>query len=77
MEFVVGDMVIEALGSDGDDRAIEFWATPDGAEEALAFAIRRDHDEAWDSAHLTIDPCSGSIPVAAVEWAMEFARAYL
>ncbi|MBT2445629.1 hypothetical protein J7F03_00715 [Streptomyces sp. ISL-43] len=75
MEFTVGDMVIEALGSDGDDRAIEFLATPQGAEAPAVFVIHREQD--WESARLTVDPHSGSIPVAAVEWAVEFAREYL
>ncbi|MFE2284195.1 hypothetical protein ACFXDJ_08480 [Streptomyces sp. NPDC059443] len=77
MEFMVGDMVIEALGSDGDDRAIEFWATVCGAGAPAVFAIHREHDRDWETACLTIDPRSGSVPVAAVEWAVEFAREYL
>ncbi|WP_330298282.1 hypothetical protein [Streptomyces sp. NBC_00503] len=77
MEFTIGDMVIEALGSYGDDRAIEFWATVHGAEAPAVFAIHREHDKDWESACLTVDPSSGSVPVAAVEWAVEFAREYL
>ncbi|MFD9304394.1 hypothetical protein ACFWCB_17355 [Streptomyces sp. NPDC060048] len=77
MEFTVGDMVIEALGSDGDDRAIEFWATPKGAQVPAVFVIHREQDGDWEAAHLTIDPHSGPVPVTAVEWAVEFAREYL
>ncbi|MFK0218825.1 hypothetical protein ACIQWN_11645 [Streptomyces vinaceus] len=85
MEFTVGDMEIRTEGTDGDDRAIEFLVAPRGgaggegagcAEEAH-FAIHREHDQGWEAARLTIDPLSGSVPIAAVEWAMEFARAYL
>lgn len=47
-------------------------------EEALAFAIHCDHDKDWDCAHPNIAPRSGgSVPAAAVEWVVEFARAYL
>ncbi|WP_158708536.1 hypothetical protein [Streptomyces sp. NRRL S-244] len=81
-------MAISTVGTDGDDRAIEFLVAPRsgdcgeggagavGAEEAH-FAIHREHDQGWEAARLTIDPLSGSVPIAAVEWAMEFAREYL
>ncbi|MFF4097883.1 hypothetical protein [Streptomyces sp. NPDC001903] len=93
MEFVVGDMAISTVGTDGDDRAIEFLVAPrsgegggggDGGDGGAAqdaepahFAIHREHDQGWEAARLTIDPLSGSVPIAAVEWAMEFAREYL
>ncbi|MFE2552464.1 hypothetical protein ACFXGI_28500 [Streptomyces sp. NPDC059355] len=90
-------MAISTVGTDGDDRAIEFLVAPrsgegggggaggagggggGGAEEVEAahFAIHREHDQGWEAARLTIDPLSGSVPIAAVEWAMEFAREYL
>ncbi|WP_404957066.1 hypothetical protein [Streptomyces sp. 147326] len=77
MEFVVGDMAITTVGTDGDDRAIEFLVRPEGAAEDGHFAIFREHDEGWESARITIAPESAAIPVAAVEWAVEFAREYL
>ncbi|MBT2404710.1 MULTISPECIES: hypothetical protein [unclassified Streptomyces] len=77
MEFVVGGMAITTVGSDGDDRAIEFRVTSEDAAEPGHFAIHRDHDKGWEAARLTVDPDSGSLPVAAVEWAVEFAREYL
>ncbi|WP_406184513.1 hypothetical protein [Streptomyces sp. NBC_01006] len=78
-------MTISTVGTDGDDRAIEFLVAPrsgdggEGAEcgEEAHFAIHREHDQGWEAARLTIDPLSGSVPIAAVEWAMEFAREYL
>ncbi|MFE2478303.1 hypothetical protein [Streptomyces sp. NPDC001194] len=83
-------MAISTVGTDGDDRAIEFLVAPRGGEagegagggggaeaEAAHFAIHREHDQGWEAARLTIDPLSGSVPIAAVEWAMEFAREYL
>ncbi|MEU8841653.1 hypothetical protein AB0D97_21370 [Streptomyces roseus] len=81
-------MAIRTVGTDGDDRAIEFLVAPrsgedgEGAErgeeaEEAHFAIHREHGQGWESARLTIDPLSGSVPIAAVEWAMEFAREYL
>ncbi|WP_327416017.1 hypothetical protein [Streptomyces sp. NBC_01233] len=77
MEFVVGDMAITTVGTDGDDRAIEFLVRAEGAAEEGHFAIFREHDEGWESARITIAPESAAIPVAAVEWAVEFAREYL
>lgn len=90
VEFTVGGMAISTVGTDGDDRAIEFLVAPRGGEagegagggggaeaEAAHFAIHREHDQGWEAARLTIDPLSGSVPIAAVEWAMEFAREYL
>ncbi|MER7463835.1 hypothetical protein [Streptomyces sp. NPDC097981] len=79
MEFVVGDMVISTAGTDGDDRAIEFLVASRGGEDAeeAHFAIYREHGRGWEAARLAIDPLSGSVPVAAVEWAVEFAREYL
>ncbi|KMO99082.1 hypothetical protein ACS04_03740 [Streptomyces roseus] len=85
---MVGGMAIRTVGTDGDDRAIEFLVAPrsgedgEGAEcggeaEEAHFAIHREHGQGWESARLTIDPLSGSVPIAAVEWAMEFAREYL
>lgn len=91
---MVGDMVITTVGTDGDDRAIEFLVAPRSGEdgegaagaagsgdagdaEGAHFAIHREHDQGWEAARLTIDPLSGSVPIAAVEWAMEFAREYL
>ncbi|MEV0412142.1 hypothetical protein AB0I68_15400 [Streptomyces sp. NPDC050448] len=79
MEFVVGDMAISTVGTDGDDRAIEFLVAPrsgEGAQDAH-FAIYRDHGQGWEAARLAVDPLSGSVPIAAVEWAVEFAREYL
>ncbi|MFE5535234.1 hypothetical protein [Streptomyces sp. NPDC056492] len=90
-------MAISTVGTDGDDRAIEFLVAPrrveggeageaggggegaGGVEEAeeAHFAIHREHGQDWEGARLTIDPLSGSVPIAAVEWAMEFAREYL
>ncbi|QES56364.1 hypothetical protein DEJ51_21100 [Streptomyces venezuelae] len=70
-------MEIATVGTDGDDRAIEFRVRPEGALEEACFAIFREHDQDWESARLTIDPHSGSVPLAAVEWAVEFAREYL
>ncbi|MFI6145182.1 hypothetical protein [Streptomyces sp. NPDC051109] len=75
-------MAITTVGTDGDDRAIEFLVAPRSGEgaagaEGVHFAIHREHDQGWEAARLTIDPLSGSVPVAAVEWAMEFAREYL
>ncbi|MEJ8642720.1 hypothetical protein WKI68_17605 [Streptomyces sp. MS1.HAVA.3] len=77
MEFVVGDMAITTVGTDGDDRAIEFLVRPEGAVEEGHFVIFREHDQDWEAARLGIDPQSGSVPVAAVAWAVEFAREYL
>ncbi|GHI87730.1 hypothetical protein [Streptomyces xanthophaeus] len=77
MEFVVGDMAITTLGSDGDDRVIEFLVTTRNGAETGGFAIFREHGEGWETARLALDPHSGSVPVAAVEWAVEFAREYL
>ncbi|MFG2991606.1 hypothetical protein ACGFZK_20330 [Streptomyces sp. NPDC048257] len=77
MVFVVGDMEIATVGTDGDDRAIEFLVRPEGVAEEGHFAIFREHDQGWETARLTIDPQSGSVPLAAVEWAVEFAREYL
>ncbi|ARE74853.1 hypothetical protein ACFVZ8_20590 [Streptomyces sp. NPDC059558] len=77
MVFVVGDMEIATVGTDGDDRAIEFLVRPEGVVEEGHFAIFRDHDQDWESARLAIAPDSGSVPLAAVEWAVEFAREYL
>ncbi|MFD9478092.1 MULTISPECIES: hypothetical protein [Streptomyces] len=77
MVFVVGDMEIATVGTDGDDRAIEFLVRPEGVLEEARFAIFREHDQDWESARLAIDPHSGSVPLAAVEWALEFAREYL
>ncbi|MFD6182540.1 hypothetical protein [Streptomyces goshikiensis] len=81
MKFVVGDMAITTVGMDGDDRAIEFQVTPESEPEGTTrpghFAIHRDHEAGWEAARLTVDPDSGGIPVAAVEWAVEFAREYL
>uniref|UniRef100_A0AAU2JV35 Uncharacterized protein n=1 Tax=Streptomyces sp. NBC_00049 TaxID=2903617 RepID=A0AAU2JV35_9ACTN len=70
-------MAITTIGTDGDDRAIEFLVKPEGAAEEGHFAIFRGHERGWEAARLTIDPRSGSVPVAAVEWAVEFAREYL
>ncbi|MFE2874796.1 hypothetical protein ACFXG6_26220 [Streptomyces roseus] len=82
-------MAIRTVGTDGDDRAIEFLVVPRNGEdggggvepggeaEEAHFAIHREHGQGWESARLTIDPLSGSVPIAAVEWAMEFAREYL
>ncbi|WP_328927360.1 hypothetical protein OG429_24220 [Streptomyces sp. NBC_00190] len=80
MDFVVGDMAITTVGTDGDDRAIEFSVTRRGGDAQEAhFVIHRDHDQGWETARLTVDPrVSGiGVPVAAVEWAVEFAREYL
>ncbi|MGW6981742.1 hypothetical protein ACWGE1_20240 [Streptomyces sp. NPDC054932] len=77
MVFVVGDMEIATVGTDGDDRAIEFLVRPEGFVEEGHFAISREHDQGWEAARLTIAPESGSVPLAAVEWAVEFAREYL
>ncbi|MFJ4778712.1 hypothetical protein [Streptomyces sp. NPDC088762] len=77
MRFEVGDMAITTVGTDGDDRTIEFLVTPPGAADEGRFAIHREHGQGWETARLTIDPESGGIPVAAVEWAVEFAREYL
>ncbi|MEW2139695.1 hypothetical protein AB0892_24460 [Streptomyces sp. NPDC005409] len=77
MEFVVGDMAITTVGTDGDDRAIEFVVTPKGPAEEGRFVIHREHDQGWEAARLSVDPDCGSVPVAAVEWAVEFAREYL
>ncbi|MER6257308.1 hypothetical protein ABT224_38910 [Streptomyces sp. NPDC001584] len=77
MVFVVGDMEIATVGTDGDDRAIEFLVRPEGVLEEARFAIFREHGQDWESARLAIDPHSGSVPLAAVEWAVEFAREYL
>lgn len=77
MEFSVGDMAITAIGTDGDDRAIEFRVRPEGAAHEGHFAIFREHNQGWESARLTIDPAADSVPVAAIEWAVEFAREYL
>ncbi|MFJ2820099.1 hypothetical protein ACIO7M_03140 [Streptomyces toxytricini] len=84
MDFVVGDMAITTVGTDGDDRAIEFLVRPhrDGRSSGRVgseghFAIYREHDQGWEGARLAIDPQSGSVPIAAVEWAVEFAREYL
>ncbi|WP_326588322.1 hypothetical protein OG756_24700 [Streptomyces sp. NBC_01310] len=70
-------MAITTVGTDGDDRAIEFLVRPEGAVEEGHFAIFREHDQDWEAARLSIDPQSGSVPVAAVAWAVEFAREYL
>ncbi|MFD7261718.1 hypothetical protein [Streptomyces sp. NPDC059874] len=70
-------MAITTVGRDGDDRAIEFLVTPHGAAEEARFVIHREHDRGWEAARLTVDPRSGGVPVAAVEWAVEFAREYL
>ncbi|MFB7467889.1 hypothetical protein ACFCZ1_31105 [Streptomyces sp. NPDC056224] len=77
MEFVVGDMSINTVGTDGDDRAIEFLVARRGDAEEVHFVIHRDHDQGWEAARLTVDPRAGGVPVAAVEWAVEFAREYL
>ncbi|MET9323254.1 hypothetical protein ABZX75_24080 [Streptomyces sp. NPDC003038] len=77
MEFVVGDMAISTAGTDGDDRVIEFLVTPRAGTETGCFAIYREYEQGWEAARLAIDPHSGSVPVAAVEWAIEFAREYL
>ncbi|MEU9304687.1 hypothetical protein [Streptomyces sp. NPDC048269] len=77
MEFVVGDMAITTVGSDGDDRAIEFLVAQRGATEEAHFVIHREHDQGWETARLTVEPQAGGVPVAAVEWAVEFAREYL
>ncbi|MCX4691324.1 hypothetical protein [Streptomyces sp. NBC_01408] len=77
MEFVVGDMTITTVGTDGDDRVIEFLVTDRHATDTAGFAIFREHGEGWEAARLAIAPQSGSVPVAAVEWAVEFAREYL
>ncbi|MGW0362211.1 hypothetical protein [Streptomyces sp. NPDC002990] len=77
MEFVVGDMAISTAGSDGDDRVIEFLVTSGGSAETGCFAIYREYGQGWEDARLSLDPQSGSVPVAAVEWAIEFAREYL
>ncbi|MFE0580775.1 hypothetical protein [Streptomyces sp. NPDC058874] len=70
-------MAITAIGRDGDDRAIEFLIRSEGALEEGRFAIFREHGRGWEGARLAIDPGAGSVPVAAVEWAVEFAREYL
>ncbi len=83
-------MTITTAGTDGDDRAIEFLVRPmrpgrtggSGGSGGSAgsdghFAIYREHDQGWEDARLAIDPLSGSVPIAAVEWAVEFAREYL
>ncbi|MFJ3974991.1 hypothetical protein [Streptomyces sp. NPDC090021] len=77
MEFVVGDMAITTIGTDGDDRAIEFLVRPEGTLEEGHFAIFREYGRGWEDARLTIDPAAGGVPVAAIEWAVEFAREYL
>ncbi|MEV4193244.1 hypothetical protein [Streptomyces toxytricini] len=80
MDFVVGDMAITTVGTDGDDRAIEFLVRPHRGGRVGSeghFAIYREHDQGWEGARLAIDPQSGSVPIAAVEWAVEFAREYL
>lgn len=77
MEFVVGDMTITTVGTDGDDRVIEFLVTNRKGTGTDAFAIFREHGEGWEDARLAIAPQSGTVPVAAVEWAVEFAREYL
>ncbi|MEU9232794.1 MULTISPECIES: hypothetical protein [Streptomyces] len=77
MEFVVGDMAITTIGLDGDDRAIEFLVFGPAATDQGRFAIHREHGQGWETARLTVPPQAGSVPVAAVEWAVEFAREYL
>ncbi|MEU6315042.1 hypothetical protein [Streptomyces sp. NPDC047014] len=78
MEFVVDGMAITTVGKDGDDRAIEFLVRPrTSVVPEGRFAIFRDHEEDWESARLSISPHSGPVPVAAVAWAVEFAREYL
>ncbi|MEU5811432.1 MULTISPECIES: hypothetical protein [unclassified Streptomyces] len=83
MDFAVGDMTITTVGTDGDDRAIEFLVRPHrpgrgpGTFVDGRFAIYREHGRGWEDARLAIDPASGSVPIAAVEWAVEFAREYL
>ncbi len=77
VEFVVGDMAITTVGTDGDDRAIEFLVRPQGGAPEGHFAIFCEHDHDWESARLAISPDSGAVPVAAVAWAVEFAREYL
>ncbi|MFB6616072.1 hypothetical protein ACIGFK_06255 [Streptomyces sp. NPDC085524] len=77
MEFTVGDMVVTTADADGDDRAIEFLVTSSGTAEEAHFVIHREHDRGWEAARLTVGPESGGVPVAAVEWAVEFAREYL
>ncbi|MFD3700655.1 hypothetical protein ACFWUZ_31765 [Streptomyces sp. NPDC058646] len=70
-------MAITTVGTDGDDRVIEFLVAHRHGPETCGFAIFREHGEGWEHARLAIDPDSGSVPVAAVEWAVEFAREYL
>lgn len=77
VHFTVGDMEITTAGTNGDDRTIEFRVTPPGTPDEACFAIHREHNQGWETAHLTIAPNSAAIPVAAVEWAVEFAREYL
>lgn len=77
MEFVVGDMAITTVGTDGDDRAIEFLVSGPAGTVQGCFAIHREHGQGWETARLSLDPHAGSVPVAAVEWAVEFAREYL
>ncbi|MGW0393297.1 hypothetical protein ACWDYJ_20820 [Streptomyces sp. NPDC003042] len=66
-------MTITTVGTGGDDRMIEFLVTPGTAR----FAIFREHGQGWEAARLAVDPHSAGVPVAAVEWAVEFAREYL
>ncbi|MFD3542971.1 hypothetical protein ACFWUQ_26240 [Streptomyces sp. NPDC058662] len=70
-------MEITTVGTDGDDRAIEFLVATEGADVDGHFVIHREHGQGWETARLTVDPESGAVPVAAVEWAVEFAREYL
>ncbi|MFD6872968.1 MULTISPECIES: hypothetical protein [unclassified Streptomyces] len=77
MDFEVAGMTIGTVGTDGDDRAIEFAVRVPGGPEQAHFAIHRDHEQGWETARLTVDPRSDGVPVAAVEWAVEFAREYL
>ncbi|GAA2612503.1 MULTISPECIES: hypothetical protein [Streptomyces] len=77
MVFAVGDMEIATVGTDGDDRAIEFLVRPEGVLEEARFAISREHGQGWETARLTLDPHTDGVPLAAVEWAVEFAREYL
>ncbi|MDJ0385897.1 hypothetical protein [Streptomyces sp. G-G2] len=76
MEYAVDGLSVTAVGVDGDDRVIEFLVTEAGGG-ATCFAVHREHGQDWQTARLSIDPSSGSVPVAALEWAVEFAREYL